>query len=103
MHHTVLGIALIVPLLAVVPAAAQQVAETASGNAHAGGQCPLSQIIIAATESGHASHPVDIRSEASPQTRAQLKALLDNALARSGTRPSRQSVQSLVIFPPSGS
>lgn len=93
MRSTILGIALAAPLLAVAPAQAQQVVETATGTIQAGAPCSVSQAMLAAIEQGQAEKAAD--------TKARLNALLDSALASPKSRP--QAARSPVVFPPARS
>jgi len=93
MRKIVLGMAVVAPLLAALPASAQQIVDTSTGVQHAGGQCSVTQAMLAAIEQGEADRQVD--------TRARLNSLLDNALASSGSRtPADMQGQSPVVFPP---
>jgi len=85
------GFAVVAPLLAVMPASAQQIVETSTGVQHASGQCAVSEAMLAAIESGNANRQVD--------TKARINAFLDNALAstRASAKPEGQSP---VVFPP---
>lgn len=89
MRKIVLGIAVVAPLFVAVPASAQQIVDTTTGARHAGGQCSVSQAMLAAIEQGQADRQTD--------TRNRINALLDNALATTGSRPQGQSP---VVFPP---
>tara|TARA_R110002072_G_scaffold142966_1_gene288854 strand:+ start:123 stop:413 length:291 start_codon:yes stop_codon:yes gene_type:complete len=94
MRKFILGFFVVVPLVAVAPVSAQQIVDTTTGVQLAGGQCSVSQAILAAIEQGQADRQTD--------TKARINAFLDNALARTRA-PAKAEGQSPVVFPPARS
>lgn len=90
MRSIIAGIAVAVPLFAAVPAVAQQIVETTTGK-YAGGNCAVSQAMLAAIQGAQADRRAD--------TRTRINDLLETALASSKSRRGG-SGQSPVVFPP---
>ncbi|MBS28002.1 MAG: hypothetical protein CL566_03625 [Alphaproteobacteria bacterium] len=90
MRSMLIAFAVAVPLLAAVPAQAQQIVETTTGK-HAGGNCAVSQAMLAAIQGAQA--------ERRAETRTRINDLLETALASSKSRRAG-SGQSPVVLPP---